>query len=326
MVKIMKPVLEGIDYDDVLLVPKSTEIKSRKDINLVSDYNNLYPIISAPMKDISGVRLVKAMHNLNCLGILHRADSIEQRIANVKDLNGYRFGVAIGTNNIEEELSLVDLAIDRGAVLVCVDVANGYLKEVLRPILDELKTREIDVMCGNVVTREGCEWLLKNGVGLVRCGIGGGSQCTTRNITGVGMPQLTALDNCNQAKENFNNWLLVSDGGIKNSGNAVKSFACGADLVMLGKVLAYAEEAENGGKIRGMASKGIQEEWHGSIKSIEGIEEDLEKNKIRPLAEIIHEFLNGIQSACTYLDCNSYIDIKMNAQFVYTGKGTLKQL
>jgi IMP dehydrogenase len=178
-------------------------------------------------------------------------------------------------------------------------------------------------MVGNVATREGADLLVESGATYIRVGIGSGGLCSTRNVTGIGVPQLTAIEDVNLSRYR-NDFRLVADGGIHNSGNAVKAFAVGADYVMLGSLLAQAYEAEHEGKIRGMASRSLQEEHHGVVKSVEGIERTVEKT--RPLTELIEEFIMGIRSACTYLNCANYSMIKYNSRFISTGKGTLKSL
>jgi IMP dehydrogenase len=324
-------VKQGLDYDDVLIIPKVSDIYSRDNVLLDSPvsvgYLPKYPVISAPMKGISGYNLVKRMDELNCIGILHRFDSIENRIEQIKNLTESKinFGVSIGTSG-EEELDVLDYAVDNGVKLICIDTANGYLRRVASACDYIYKRYEgINIISGNVVTKEGADLLYESGVKFIRVGIGGGSLCSTRNVTGIGYPQLSAIESVASSKY-ADDFYLISDGGIKNSGNAVKSFAFGADFVMVGGLLANSIEAEHEGKITGMASKAIQEEHHTSIKSVEGLEKDISNQKRIPLEEIINEFLYGIRSACTYLNCKHYNQIQYKAEFISTGRGTLKDL
>ncbi len=314
---------KGYDYDDILIIPRRSVIESRDDVSVATPISNI-PIFSAPMKGISGPELVKKLGELGGIGILHRFYSLEERLNHIDNLGkeDINFGVAIGVNNAESEIRVADRAMENGASVLCIDIANGYLNKIetlLRFV--RRKYSKIYIMCGNVVTGEGAKFLRDCGVDLIRVGIGGGLLCSTRNVTGIGMPQLTAIEDCYRKVKTG----LVSDGGVRNSGNAVKSFAMGAEFVMLGSMLAYANEAENNGRIMGMASRKIQEEYSSSVKSVEGLEMELDSDK-RPLADIIYEFVYGIKSACTYLGCNNYNQIKNRSKFVSTGNGTLKNV
>jgi len=298
------------DYDKYVLHPKGiSEVTSRNDVNMKSDFFGLYPIISSPMKGISGYKLVIEMGKNNCFGILHRFEEDDVRKYNIYKVekSGVNFGVAIGLRNFEEEIKIAEYAVERGASVICCDIANGYIRTLER-IGKELKNRfgnEIHLMAGNVVSLEGADFLYNSGFDMVRIGIGVGSQCITRDVTGVSKNQLDALLECRES-----NALLVSDGGISKVGYAVKSFACGADFVMLGGILAYANEAENEGSIYGMASKTNIVNTRKELKSIEGIESIIDNNKKVPLKEIIDNFIWGTRSACTYLNCKSYTELQ----------------
>ena len=312
-------VLKGYDYDDVLLVPKigTSRINSRKDVKLTSYLGDRYPIMSAPMEGISGVKLVKELSRLNCIGILHGRGSKEERKERIKALDGYYFGVAIGLKNFEEELEIAKYAVDCGADIICLDVANGYLESVQNTVRILRDTFSIPyIMAGNVVTLEGAFALSKAGANLIRVGIGGGNLCTTRTVTGVGCPQLTAIENCAKVDTFDDQGLvkIISDGGVGNSGNAVKSFVFGADFVMLGSLLANAQEAEHWGTksegmIHGEASlpSQLKRKFYEDIISVEGTTKEV--TECRPLEEIINRFLGGIQSACTYLGVDDIRDL-----------------
>lgn len=325
-------VKQGYDYDSVLIRPKLSNIESRDHVNFrrtiytvnnVFTHTNVVPIISAPMKGISGVDLVSKLAELGGIGIYHRFDDLETRKTNIHalslDANKSNIGIAIGISG-EKELELANYIYDQNFDIICVDIANGYLRKI-GDTLDYLRNKGFNnIIAGNVVTREGVDFLYEYGANLIRVGIGGGSVCSTRNVTGIGYPQLSAIEDCDKTKyREFVN--LVSDGGVKNSGNAVKSFAVGADFVMLGRYLAQSEEAENNGRIVGMASRSIQ---NGSVKSVEGLELNIEGEK-RPLEELFNEFVYGVKSACTYLNCSDYIDIRHNAEFI-SAEGAIKQL
>jgi len=302
-------VSNGYDYDDVLILPKPSKVNSREDVNLKVSLGEdlIYPIFSAPMKYISELPLIKKLSDLECLGILHRFNNIEQRYKDVDSLVGYNFGVAIGLQN-ESEIEFARYAVDCGAKLVCVDVANGYTDKLCKFIDRLSKEIFVPIMSGNVVTEEGTRNLFNAGASFIRVGIGSGQLCTTRIQTGVGQYQLSAIESCRKVKEAF----IVADGGIKNSGNAVKAFACGADFVMLGSLLAQSFEVESN-VVFGMASREIQQEQNMKIKSVEG--KSMAVTLKRPLEDVISEFIYGIKSACTYLNCNDLKSLKENVEF-----------
>jgi GMP reductase len=304
------------DFDSIYLIPTQiSEIRSRSDVNMESDFMGLYPIISSPMKGVSGWELVKAMSENNCLGILHRFDTFQNRLQNIRNCeNGRPFGIAIGVNNWLEELAVAEQAIRYGAKLICLDLANGYLPQI-KEVGKKLKQcfgNDIKLMTGNIINSIGAQYIKDSGFDFVRCSIGSGNVCTTRQMTGIGRNALNVLVDCGYININ-----LVMDGGIKYPGDGVKAFACGADFLMLGSTLALAYETENKeGKLYGMASATNHELNNKEIKSIEGRDAQLDISQKKPLKEILDQFLWGIKSACTYLNCNSYKEIQFKTEII----------
>jgi GMP reductase len=306
------------EYDLIYLCPKErSQLRSRADVDLRSCLYNLYPIFSSPMRGISGSKLVIEMAENNCLGILHRFDTLENRYAMINEVSkaNVPFGIAIGLGKTEDEflkteLSLAKTAVEKGAIMILTDCANGYIPQhsergkILRNEFPDLA-----LMSGSVVTQEGAYYLQNCGFNYVRVGIGGGSVCLTRNVTGIGRNQLAALKDCSSIDVH-----LVSDGGINESGKAVKSFALGAEFCILGGLLAQSVEAEHDGIIFGMASHRNHMLNGKEIKSIEGRDMMVEKKK--PLKDILEEFLWGIRSACTYLNAKHYMEIQNKANIV----------
>jgi IMP dehydrogenase len=306
------------DYDHIHLIPKErSQLAHRGDVDLRSSLYGLYPIISSPMRGISGARLVIEMGKNNCLGILHRFGSFNERFDSIVKVIEAKvpFGLAIGFGKdknefINSEMKLAKMAVDAGAIMLCVDVANGYLPqhkergELLRTLFPS-----IHLMSGNVVTQEGAYYLLNSGFDYVRVGIGHGANCTTRKATGIGRNQLAALKDCSAVDAH-----LVIDGGIDEAGKAVKAFAFGAEFVMVGRLLAESLEAEHEGILYGMASVHNMIVNGMEIKSVEGKETKVEK--IKPLKDILTEFLWNIRSACTYLNAKHYTQIGVKAHVV----------
>ena len=303
---------KGYEFDDVMLIPKLSTVESRDNVDTRVQLGPIrldIPIIASPMKGIIGPRLIIELDRLGGLGILHRFYA-EDHILDLEEASqATNWGAAIGL------LDDYDYVLDYGCPLLCIDVANGYLSSVASKV-DEIATYIKNkgyntlVMAGNVVTADGANSLDSAGADLIRVGIGSGSLCITRQVTGVGVPQLSAIMDCDDTECKY----LVADGGIKSSGDIVKALAAGADVVMMGSHFAKAHESENGGKIYGMASRRLQEEYYHTVKSIEGVEKKVEKTDT--LENIINELAWGIKSACTYLNANNLRELHMNVEFM----------
>ena len=304
--------MKGLEFDDVLLIPQPSTINSRDEVDIsvkLSDFLTLeVPIVASPMKGITGVDMIEQMNNLGGIGILHRfydSNTIFNKDLNYLEDKVVNFGVAIGLN----DWGKANRSLEAGAKIICVDVANGYLENV-QEFVSLIKNRINDggfeslIMAGNVCEWQGAIRLQGAGADIIRIGIGTGHLCTTRTVTGVGVPQLTALQNAKLSTSK-----LIADGGIRTSGDAVKSFVFGADLVMLGTLLASTYASSNNGIIYGMASRKLQGEYYHVTKSVEGISKQVEK-PYQSLKDFIDEFVYGIKSACTYLDANNLSELK----------------
>jgi GMP reductase len=185
---------------------------------------------------------------------------------------------------------------------ICLDVPNGYIpgfKEIVEEISKEYPDKFI--IAGNVVTKEGCD-LLYNGTGaggadLVKVGIGSSRVCTTRVVSGVGVPQFSAILECSQ------NYNIVSDGGCKTFGDVAKAFGAGASMVMLGSM--FANHDETGNRLIGMSSKTAMKEFYrGKYKDYrapEGREIVFDEPSKGPLEITVKNLLGGLRSFCTYV-------------------------
>lgn len=319
-------ITKGYDFDDVLIVPKSSEIYSREEVSLVyTPLGTRLPIIASPMKGIMNFEFAALLSDYGLIGILHRFyDNLIDRSADIVYLgkSGKNFGASIGLDEVDKDITKTIL--DNGAKIICIDVANGYLESLLYSVdslanLISTGNYYTAIMAGNVVTYEGANGLYSAGAEYIRVGIGSGGLCTTRNVTGIGYPQISAIDNCKNVDAE-----IVSDGGIRNSGDIVKALAAGADVVMVGSLFATAFESANNGIIYGMASKKLQEEYYHDTKSIEGIQKEVKQT--RPLQDLIDEISWGLKSACTYLNVRDIMDISNNVEFVEVGRNTIKSL
>jgi len=323
--------VKGYDFDDLLLIPQPSKVNSRTEVSLEVNFPNMkldFPIVASPMKGIVGKELIVGMSQLGGIGILHRfhpdfdslRDDMQFLYDNCRDGN---FGMSVKMgSNIEMRLGF-----SMGAKIICIDVANGYLESVLKYVDSVREYRDKEgyktlIMAGNVVTKQGTANLIDAGVDIVRVGIGSGQLCTTRNYTGVGCPQLTAIEEC-VIVTSIAQRHCIADGGIRNSGDAVKALAKGADLIMMGSLFASVYESAHNGIIYGMASRRLQEEYFSSVKSVEGLEKEVDKTV--SLKDFIDEFTWGIRSACTYMNARNLDELRTNATFIEVGDGSIKK-
>lgn len=317
---------QGLEFDDVLLNPIPSSVNSRSDVDISVDvlgkFKLEFPAIASPMKSVVNADFCKKFAELGGIGILpkyHESKS-DWYLEAEKISEAKLFGLAIGLN----DSTYVDFLKFKPNIL-CVDIANGYLDALvefcsrLRKIIDETSPNTL-LMSGNVTSLVGAERLHKAGVNLVRVGIGGSIVCTTRNVTGVGVPQISAISDCSKSGA-----FIVSDGGTKSSGDMVKAFVAGSNLVMLGSLLSQTYESPAKDKVYGMAGRTLQEEMgFKEIKSIEGRDVPIEKKS--SLKQFVDEFSWGIRSAGTYLNARNIQEMKNNGKFVRTGSGSIKKL
>lgn len=319
----------GYDYDDLMLVPQPSSVNHRGEVDLSVDFGAFklnIPIFGSPMRGIMSVDMITELGRLGGMGILHRFYTNDQERYMDTNFLSHRceeincnFGVAVGLNDMFYKAGLV-----AGASVILVDIANGYL-ESLRKFCEEIASYiqknnyKALLMAGNIVTLEGVAGLSDSGVSIIRIGIGSGQQCTTRKETGVGYPQLSAIDDCKGYDYSYNRMItyrpyLVADGGINNSGRAVKSLAIGADVVMIGSLFGRCFEAEHDGKIFGMASEKNQREVYGYTGSIEGIETTIKKDI--SLENLLNTFTKNMRSAFTLQGVRNITELQKNAKWV----------
>jgi IMP dehydrogenase len=335
----------GLTFDDVLLVPKFTDIISRLDPDISSSVAGCdlsVPIISSPMDTVTESSMAISIGKSGGMGIIHRFMSIEDHISQISDVLSYKH-----RNDYDEEIPVVltvgngSDAISRlkriweefgtGIDCVLIDVANGYSSST-RDMIDRVKNftnNEARVIAGNVADGDGYSYLADSGADAVRVGIGGGSICKTKIMTGFGLPTLTSVASCQIARlsnPNYNNVSIIADGGIRYPGDFVKSIAAGADAVMAGGIFAGTNETPgdivttNGIRKKayyGMASKELQDKKRGGIKRgtcSEGVSTMVILKG--PSSDVMEEFSGGLRSAMTYAGSMDISSLRENADFI----------
>ena len=321
----------SLSYDDVLLVPQYSTIRSRSEIDLTTDLGKgielRLPIISSPMDTVSETQMAIAMATQGGMAVVHRYNTIAQQvriISMTKDLatkEPLQVGAAVGIRG--DYLERAQVLVATGVDFLCVDVAHGHhvlMKEALEALRHEVG-ENFHLMAGNVATLAGINSLADWGADSIRCNIGGGSICSTRIQTGHGIPGLQTIIECAKTDRNVK---IIADGGIRNSGDIVKAIAAGADAVMCGSLLAGTKETP--GKIirdkdghrwklyRGMASKEAQIEWKGKYASFEGISSTVPFRG--PVAHILEDLEKGIRSGFSYSGARSMGEFRAKAQFL----------
>lgn len=326
----MKRIGRSLCFDDILLVPQKSSITSRHDVNMSMSIgsrkkkiNLSLPIVASPMDTVCDTEMCIVISEAGGLGILHRYMSYQDQILKSQMLveKNIEFGVAIASNN--GYLAQADQLYNVGVKTFLVDTANGHGDYAVRAVFQLRNAfKDAHIMAGNVSTLDGFIRLAEAGADSVRVGIGGGSACTTRIVSGHGMPTLQSIIDI--AEKNFTECSVIADGGIRNSGDIVKAFAAGADAVMLGSMLAGTDEApgnilidEHGKEVkafRGMASAAAQKDIIGKISVAEGISTTIPyKGSVR---HILDQIRGGIGSGCSYSGVLNLSDLYAQSEYI----------
>ncbi|MBY0414718.1 MAG: IMP dehydrogenase, partial [Bdellovibrionales bacterium] len=270
----------GLTFDDVLLVPRYSEISSRKHpvlkTNITKNFTIDIPVITANMDTITETQMATTMAMMGGIGSLHRFMTEAEQVKQVQDIRAFlkeknlSTPVAASIGVKEEGMRRADLLVEAGVQIITLDIAHGD-SIMLLETLDYLKKKypHVDVIAGNVATGDGVKRMIDRGADAVKVGIGPGSMCTTRIITGHGVPQLSAIAMAVSVASKHG-IPVIADGGLKNSGDIVKALCAGASSVMVGSLVSGTDETpgelKNGMKqYRGMASKSAQVSWRGEM-------------------------------------------------------------
>jgi len=319
---------DGLCFDDVMLIPQYSGVKSRSDVDvsvMIKDIKFSHPIIPANMQTITGEKMIEVAALNGGLSILHRFIPLEEQleiIQNLKSKNILDFaGVSLGVTEQYKEHVYKFLSL--GVTIFCIDIAHGDSTHCVDMIkwIRSINTYSPIIIAGNVATGSGAKRLWEAGADVVKVGIGPGSLCTTRIETGNGVPQLSALIDVANARDeylknsNYNKKIyIISDGGAKSSGDFVKSL-CFSDMVMTGNV--FAGCVETPGSFFSIMGK-TYKEYKGSsthkTNHVEGVVTMMPtKDKFE---NILKKILEGISSGCSYQGAHNLSELKDNPEFV----------
>jgi GMP reductase len=325
-----------LDYKDVLIRPKRSTLTSRSDVDITrefafrhagSTYHGI-PIVASNMDTTGTFEMARALDAFRLSTALHKHYEVEEivpffRALGRKSAAFYSMGI---TKADEEKFRRVMDAAGDAVEYVCIDVANGYHENFVT-FVTRIRTLypRIVIMAGNVVTGEMTEELILSGADIVKVGIGPGSVCTTRKLTGVGYPQLSAVIECADAAHGLSG-LICADGGCTTPGDVAKAFGGGADFVMLGGMFAGHDESggelvERGGahfkRFYGMSSKAAMDRYAGGVANYRAAEGKEVLVPYRgPVAGTAQEILGGVRSACTYVGARRLKELSKRTTFV----------
>ena len=334
----MVPIKEALTFDDVTLAPKYSEILPSQVDTSIKITNNLklkVPLLSSAMDTITESKMAIAVAKAGGLGIIHRNLNIKEQILEIKKVKKKKLlvgaAVGAGVNEFKRAEKILKEKVD----MIVVDTAHAHTKKVSEIIkfIKKKKNKKTALCAGNIATPEAAKFLLKLGVDVIKVGIGPGSICTTRLVAGIGVPQLSAILSVRNGIKN-KNVKIISDGGIKYSGDLAKAFAAGADAVMIGSLLAGTDETpgkliKRNGKLfksfRGMGSVGamnkgsadryFQSKQKDSSKYVpEGVEGFAKyKGKV---SVIIYKLIGGLRSSMGYLGSKQIKYLRNKPHFV----------
>jgi IMP dehydrogenase len=326
---------KAITFDDILIVPQFSDIKSRKDVDLITEVFGMkltLPIISANMDTISGSEMAKAMSEYGAVACLHRFWSIEDNVkAFLESPSRTMCSVGIGP----EELKRAKALRNAGCYRFIVDVAHGAQQIVVDQVIalrEELGTSPI-IIVGNFATAHSIlefkRRLDNNKVDGWKLAIGGGSMCLTRTQTGCGIPTLATMIDCINVDEP-----VILDGGLRTPGDIAKAIAAGADLVMIGNMLAgttetpgdlsvsegkFTKSYRGSASLESYAAQGKAAAW----RTHEG--ESTTVPHKGPVKNVLQDIEGGLRSACTYVGAKNLNELAWKAEFVeITASGVIE--
>ena len=334
----MVPIKEALTFDDVTLAPKYSEIlpsEVNTEVILTENLRLKIPLLSSAMDTVTESKMAIAIAKAGGIGVIHRNLSIKEQIIEIKKVKKQNLlvGAAVGAG--VDEFVRAKKILKEDIDLIVIDTAHGHTKKVAEIIkyIKKIKSKRIALCAGNIATPEAAKFLIKLGVDIIKVGIGPGSICTTRLVAGIGVPQLSAILSVRNGLKN-KKVKIISDGGIKYSGDLAKAFAAGADAVMIGSLFAGTNETpgkliKKNGKFfksfRGMGSVGamnkgsadryFQKKQKDFSKYVpEGVEGFVKYKG--DVGRIIYKLIGGLKSSMGYLGSSKIINLRNNPHFV----------
>ncbi len=341
-------VMEGLTFDDVLLVPAYSEVLPRE-VHLEGRFSRhislRIPVVSAAMDTVTEAPMAIALSRAGGIGVLHKNMSPAAQAAEVRrvkeapvtdsscvDGSG-RLCVAAGVGITPDALARVQALVEAGVDAVVLDSAHGHSKGVIDKLCEiKVAFPQLDVVVGNIATAEAAIALAEAGADAIKVGIGPGSICTTRIVAGVGVPQLTAIYECAKAVKPYG-IPVIADGGLRYSGDVVKALAAGGDCVMCGSMLSGTDEAP--GEI--LEAEGLKFKTYRGMGSVEAMKAgskdryfqggETETKKLvpegvvgrttykGPVADVLYQIIGGLRSGMGYCGVRTLEDLH-KARFI----------
>jgi len=327
-----------LNFKDVLIVPKSSKINSRKDV--VLDTKILFPasginwtgvpIMASNMDNVGTFEMGFALQNFhmtNAVSKFYNKDAWVKSISNGLDLefNFITFGLQ-EISEIDEIISYILQKTNKNIKTIVFDIPNGYIEKFSKIISEARKEfPKLGIIAGNVVTSEGVRLLMDSGADGVKVGIGSGGVCDTTETTGIGYPQLSAAIDCSIEVKKYNGF-IVSDGGVKITGDISKAFAAGSGFVMLGSLLAAHKESmapiirkdnKNFRELYGMSSTQAMTKHYGGVADYRTSEgKSILVEDRGPVKNTLNKILGAMRSTCTYINAKNIGEIHENSSFI----------
>lgn len=330
-----------LDFSDVLIRPRPSTLSSRRDVDIKRQFNFPhsgatwagFPIVASNMDAIGTLPMAKALSEYDALTAVSKYYAVDEivKFFRTRESENALYSMGITAADSEKLKATKDkISISK----ICIEVANGYIPDLTKLVATiRSENPTAIIMAGSVCTPEITIALLRAGADIVRVGIGSGSVCITRKITGVGYPQLSAILECSEAAHQEKGF-ICSDGGCSVPGDVCKAFGAGADFVMLGGMLAGHTECDGAVKYAwkglrrvpvsmrfyGMASKIAQEKHFGGLASYRAIEGKTVDVPYRgPVGDTIQEIAGGLRSMMTYIGARDLSEVAPNTTFVTVG-------
>lgn len=332
----------AFSLDDIMLVPQKSNVQSREYVSTNTSLTPRillgHPIVSSCMSTVTELQMMLTMAKTGGIGFLHRfmepKEILDILRAFKEKAPGKPAVLPIGVK--QEDYDLVESAFNEGidVAAVLVDVAHGHSDMVTEIVKNIKKTYPVEVIAGNVAGPDGFCALAEAGADAIRVGVSGGSVCTTRSVTGHGLPTLYSVALCAEVRnERYPDTRIIADGGVRTSGDIVKFLAFGADTVCVGNLLAATSDTPgavleiDGQKVKeyyGMSSKVAQDRLKGGLRrgiAAEGI--DVLQAYKGDTTELVEKTVAGVRSGMAYAGAYDIDELRRNFEFVMLATGAI---